>query len=94
MKTTREMIKVMEHFANGGEVEFKLKKADDTNWSLSCPNWDWIHYDYRIKEPRIVIEKWIYQDEDGDYAVIESSNAAKFSTYKKIKLIETYEVEL
>ena len=93
METT-DMIKVMEHYANGGEVEFKHKKDDDTNWRLSCPSWDWVTYRYRIKQPKIIIEKWLCRDKEGDYAVIESSNIDKFITYTKVKLIKIYEVEI
>ena len=90
----KEMIKVMEHFANGGEVEFKHKKDDDTNWRLSCPNWDWVNYRYRIKQPKIIIEKWLCQDKQGEYLIRETTNIDGYLTIKKVKLLETYEVEL
>ena len=90
----KEMIKVMQHYENGGEVEFKQKKEDDTKWRLACPNWNWDSFDYRIKKPKVTIEKWLCKDKQGDYLIRETSNIDSYLTIKKIKLIESYEVEL
>ena len=47
MKTTAEMIAVMQHFENGGEVE----RFNGDIWVInSTPTWSWLHTDYRIKE--------------------------------------------
>lgn len=95
-KTIKEMIEVMEHYDNGGEVEFKQKREDDTKWRLACPDWNWDIYTYRIKEPKqkVTIEKWLCQDRYGDFLIFETSNVDKHMQLKKIKLIESYEVEL
>ena len=53
------MIEVMQHFKNGGEVEFRDKV--DNHWIFtSCqPSWDWSRSDYRIKPKRkIKLYKW------------------------------------
>ena len=48
MKSRDEMIKVMEHFKNGGEIEVSYDKL---HWFLEkCPKWNWGNVDYRIKE--------------------------------------------
>lgn len=48
MKTIDEMIKIMEHFKNGGEVEVS---SDKLHWHLEkSPKWNWGNVDYRIKE--------------------------------------------
>ena len=60
-----------------------------------CLNWD--EFDYRIKEQKqkVTIEKWLMQDTiDKEYRVIETSLVDSFINFKKVKLIETYEVEL
>ena len=92
----KEMIKVMQHFADGGEIE--CTEIDFDEWIVvSHPCWNWAYYNYRIKEPKqkITIEKWLMQDPtDKEYSIIESSNVDKYKHYEKIKLIETYEVEL
>ncbi len=89
----KEMIKVMQHFEDGGEVEFEFQ-----NDTLTCnPSWNWADYTYRIKEPKqkVTIEKWLMQDIiDKEYRVIETSLVDGFANFKKIKLIESYEVEL
>ena len=47
----KEMIKVMQHFADGGEVECAKIGFDD--WEIiNHPCWNWLNYNYRIKEPK------------------------------------------
>lgn len=43
------MIKVMEHFENGGEVE-SLPLLADVWKDDKSPSWNWSMVDYRIKE--------------------------------------------
>ena len=99
-KTIREMIEVMEHYVDGGEVEFsddnfetvlgESKMADDGDL---CWNWD--TYDYRIKKiTKVTIEKWLCRDKREDLIIIETSNIDNYTLYKKVKLMEIYEVEL
>lgn len=45
-------IEVMQHFLNGGEVEYATKGYN--RWSLATsPVWDWANYRYRIKQEDI-----------------------------------------
>ena len=97
-----EMIKVMQHYEDGGEVEFS---RDNFKTILGTVNkkydrdlsWDWATYTYRIKEPKekVTIEKWLCSDKQGSLVVIETTNIEEY-TYitKKLKLIKSYEVEL
>ena len=91
-----EMIKVMQHFENGGDVEASNKYTQ--RWiCANLPCWDWDTFEYRIKEPKpkVTIEKWLMQDTiDKEYRIIETSLVDKVVNLKKIKLIESYEVEL
>ena len=89
-----EMIKVMQHYADGGEVEYSNRESNI--WSeASTPVWNWYHYNYRIKEQKVTIEKWLMQDTiDKEYRIIETSLVDSLINFKKIKLIESYEVEL
>ncbi len=93
-----EMIKVMQHYADGGEVECSTKgKGLWNTLSNSTHYWNWQTMDYRIKETKqkVTIEKWLMQDIiDKEYRVIETSLVDGFANFKKIKLIESYEVEL
>ena len=94
----KEMIKVMQHYENGGEVEFALQNDNSDKWTLPCsPSWNWDTLKYRIKEPeqKATIEKWLMQSTiDKEYRIIETSLVDKIVHFKKVKLIETYEVEL
>jgi hypothetical protein len=64
---TKEAIQVMQHYADGGEVEFN-RHSEGGCWEPlpepHTPSWDWPIVQYRIKpEPR---EWWIDPD---DYEV-------------------------
>ena len=100
-----EMIKVMQHYENGGDVEYSddnfetvLGESREANKEYDgefC--WNWEAFKYRIKEPKqkITIERWLMQNiADKIYSIIESSNVNKYKHYEKIKLLESFEVEL
>lgn len=97
----KEMIKVMQHFENGGEVEFSENNfktiLDTANKNDGDLSWDWDTFEYRIKEPeqKVTIEKWLMQSTiDKEYRIFETSLVDKVVNFKKVKLIESYEVEL
>ena len=99
----KEMIKVMQHYENGGEVEYTDKDDGYTSWK-DCPNpiWDWFELDYRIKEQKqkVTIEKWLCEyvgceELKGSKRFFIIEKVVPFELAgKKLKLIETYEVEL
>ena len=93
----KEQIEIMTHYLNGGEVEYLVKEDEYCSW-MKCVNplWDWFEFDYRIKEQKqkITIEKWLCRVSQEDYVIVESSNIDKHKVYEKVKLLETYEVEL
>ena len=67
MKTTKEMIAVMQAFENGAEIECALncyvnKKWDDTK----NPKWDWYENDYRIKP---ILEYVPFTFEDAEFLI-------------------------
>ena len=95
-KDLKEQIEIMTHYLNSGEIEC-VEKGND-NWEIvTKPLWNFDDFEYRIKEPKqkVTIEKWLCSDKQGSLVVIETTNIEEY-TYitKKIKLIESYEVEL
>ena len=100
----KEMIKVMQHYEDGGDVEysedcFKTIKGESNNKNRLGLSWDWNEFGYRIKEQKqkITIEKWLVEENDIKF-VVETSDAdswlKSFPTAQKLKLIESYEVEI
>ena len=98
------MIKVMQHYEDGGEVEFsedcfKTIKGESNNKNRVGLFWDWDTFKYRIKEQKqkVTIEKWLIEENDIKF-VVETSDIdswlKSFPTAKKLKLIESYEVEI
>ena len=105
-KTLKEMIEVMQHYKNCGEVEFITKGNIGTRWeTVTLPSWDWSHFDYRIKKekeekPKIVIGKWLLYDKDDDfYFECRTSKVEEMLKWDSdstviVKLLESYEVEI
>ena len=53
---TEEMIKVMQAFEEGKEIETRIRagqcKGVPQPWCVAhTPAWDWAHQEYRVKEP-------------------------------------------
>ena len=93
----KEMIKVMQHYEDGGEVESKTKNEDSTNWRpVEFPSWDWSKYTYRIEESNseVTIEKWLCRKSSGRFVIIETSDIDAYTWLEKFKLLESYEIEL
>ena len=56
---TKEAIKVMQHFVDGGEVEF----ATPSDWAvIPSPSWNWNGYNYRIKNTPKKVKLYAYLD--------------------------------
>lgn len=50
MKTTAEMIAVMQAYADGKKIEFLGREWEVNVWEeCTSPLWDWTNFDYRIK---------------------------------------------
>ena len=94
-KDLKEQIEIMTHYLNGGEVEC-VEKGND-NWEIATkPLWNFDDFDYRIKEQKqkVTIEKWLCQNSQEEFIVIETSDIDGYGYLEKVKLIESYEVEL
>lgn len=51
MKTTQEMIAVMQAYVDGKEIELAPNCYANKTWKdTSNPRWDWYQFDYRVKE--------------------------------------------
>ena len=103
----KEMIKVMQHYEDGGEIEYTHNKLNNVFGEAIKKHdgnlgWDWDTYTYRIIQPKqkVTIEKWLCE-----YVGCEKLKGSKrffiiekvvpFEVAgKKVKLIESYEVEL
>ena len=93
-RTLQEQIEVMQHYANGGEVEYCDNAINIWDKKDISP-FDWKNIDYRIKEEKktITIEKWLCTNKFGDFFVVDIGKNNVYE-FKKVKLIESYEVKL
>ena len=95
--TLREKIQCMEAFERGEEIEVAYRGYDIWS-SMSTPSWNFEDRNYRIKpKPKqvVVIEKWLCEY-CGGYVVVDGNdlNFMRNEMFKKVKLLDTYEVEL
>ena len=49
MKTTKEMIEVMQAYENGEEIEYYTLGINPRWGNTIAPVWDWLAWDYRVK---------------------------------------------
>ena len=95
-KDLKEQIEIMTHYLNGGEVECVEK--GNKNWEIvTKPLWNWDDSEYRIKpeKQKVTIEKWLIKDvNSSEHFIMESSSIDTYKHYEKVKLLESYEVEL
>ena len=72
---TREAIKVMQHYADGGEVEQRLRDDDELDWFWNgSPTFDFLHYDYRIKKTTKKIKLYAWIDYKGQLCWITTDS--------------------
>ena len=97
-KDLKEQIEIMTHYLNDGEVECVEK--GNNNWEIvTKPLWNWDDFTYRIRhsKQKVTIEKWLIEENDIKF-VVETSDIdswlKSFPTAQKLKLIESYEVEI
>lgn len=56
MKTTKDMIEVMQAYERGEQIEFRMKTIPENDeWDIMTqePEWNWSNFDYRIKPKHI-----------------------------------------
>lgn len=76
----QEMMKVMLHYSNGGEVLSRPFLCDDEEFELDlCPEWNWGRYEYKIAPQKRVI----YAVYDNDNLVMVSQNKAVIDKYSQ-----------
>ena len=56
MKTTQEMIEVMQAYVDGKQIEILYSENWEDN---SVPLWNWWNNDYRIK-PKAKVKRWLF----------------------------------
>ena len=92
----KEMIKVIQHYADGGAIQrCNFGSHNYSDITTEGYLFNFCDYKYRIKEEKqkVTIEKWLFRDKQGDFLVIEISNADNYKQYEKVKLMEIYEVD-
>ena len=98
-KTTQEQIEIMTHFANGGMVEIYKDGLWSDITNLDFRGWNFASYDFRKKEQKkaITIERWLIKNGER-FDVGETSSIKDYMEscvgWEKVKLLDSYEVEL
>lgn len=67
VKTTKEMVEVMQAFERGEKIEVSWNGSDPNGWNLiaETPSWDWSSRDYRVApKPKKQIKLYCYFGND------------------------------
>ena len=94
----------MQAFERGEEIEVAYRGYDIWS-SMSTPSWNFEDRNYRIKpKPKqiVLIEKWLLKMQGTEQYAIEEGSKEEMNTWgkyktdawQKVKLLETYEVEI
>ncbi len=96
---TQEAIEIMQHWLDGGAVEFRPSKESELaigDWMPMglCDTFNFYHWEYRIKkEP---LEIYYLVDDKGDYfnhyGIDRLADAEKEAVYMGLKIIKMREV--
>ena len=63
---TKEAIKVMQHFADGGAIVIKIRAAHiDNEYTDDNPNWNWGFFDYFIEKTTKKVKLYAHLDAYG-----------------------------
>ena len=97
-ETLKEMIKVMQHYEDGSVVQrCNFGSHNYSDITTEGHLFNFCDYKYRIKKEKVMIEKWLIEENDIKF-VVETSDIdswlKSFPTAQKLKLIESYEVEI
>lgn len=95
MKTTKEMIAVMEAYERGEQIEFKGML---TGWVLTNkPIWDWERNDYRVKPKKRYVpfdtaEEFLREQEkrNTDLVIYCGKLCYAYTCYLKVVILERY----
>lgn len=80
MKSTKEMIEVMQAFERGEKIQTHYKLKDLEYWEdTENPEWDWHFYDYRVK-PKVKESKF----KEGDIIVYINKNSKSYGSIFKV----------
>lgn len=79
MKTTKEMIEIMQAYENGEKIEYRLKEGNKRWFKALHPEWDWVLFDYRIK-PKVKECKF----KEGDIIVYINKNSISYGSIFKV----------
>lgn len=102
--TTEQMIEVMQHYVDGGEVEIR-DRLGGASWTTAVFTfWNWIEYDYRIKpEPKKTKTVWFWRvkTKNGGFFINHMHTEEKIRNlwpnaleYKRMDMLGSEEVEV
>jgi hypothetical protein len=80
MKTTEQMIEVMQAYCEGAEIELI---TGDKNWEhVLIPAWNWYEFDYRVKKSakKLKLLAWF----DGGRLLWQTNEMRPSSAWKRV----------
>lgn len=89
MKTTQEMLKVMQSFVDGKKLEWRSSMFPE--WQeTENPSWEWSHLDYRIKQVSPLIIPWDAIKPEYKWAAKDADGKIHLYAVKPSKYVDTW----
>lgn len=98
MKTTKEMIDVMQAFERGEQIQAMALEGDIYGWDdTKEPWWDWYHLDYRVKPKKKYVpfdtaEEFLREQEkrNTDIIMFQGKTCRAYTNYLETLLFEEF----
>lgn len=102
MKTTKEMIEVMQAYERGEQIQCKALEGDIYGWDdAKEPWWDWYHLDYRVKPKKKFVpfdtaDEFLREQEKRhtDLVIYCGKLCYAYTCYLKVVILERYSAKM
>ena len=87
MKTTKEMIEVMQAYERGEQIEVNYFHHNGDYWtSCGTPVWDWDNFDYRVKPKKKYVpfdtaEEFLEAQREHGEVIVDKTSGEKSNAY-------------
>lgn len=87
MKTTKQMIEVMQAYVDGREVESRSNKGPSVWGKTYDPIWNWNAFDYRVKKRKL------YAIYDNNHTWVDTRSSAEAAERELEGIVDGYYIE-
>lgn len=88
MKTTKEMIEVMQAYERGEQIEVNEYERTDFWVDAKELRWDWLHFDYRVKPKHN--KKYVPFETAEEFLAAQREHGIHIKKHNSVKLLNAF----